>query len=58
MGEICGVVRANHLASRKVLEKAGLKFAREIADIENAPPSLLYTLSREEWQKTASPPSA
>lgn len=51
-------MRANHLASRKVLEKAGLKFAREIADIENAPPSLLYTLSREEWQKTASPPSA
>ncbi len=58
MGEICGVVRANHLASRKVLEKAGLQFVREIADIENAPPSLLYALSRDEWQKSAPHPSA
>jgi ribosomal-protein-alanine N-acetyltransferase len=47
--EISAVVRANHLASRKVLEKAGLRFINEIADIENAPPSLLYSLTLSEW---------
>ncbi|MDP1276673.1 GNAT family protein, partial [Klebsiella pneumoniae] len=47
--EISAVVRANHLASRKVLEKAGLRFINEIADIDNAPPSLLYSLTLSEW---------
>ena len=44
--EIVGVVRANHLASRKVLEKAGLKFIEEIKDFENLPASLMFSLSR------------
>lgn len=50
--EIVGVVRANHLASRKVLEKAGLKFIEEIKDFENLPASLMFSLSRDEWLKS------
>jgi [ribosomal protein S5]-alanine N-acetyltransferase len=46
---ISGVVRGNHLASQKVLTKAGLKYVREISDIDNAPPSLLFTLTLDEW---------
>ncbi|MCL7678994.1 N-acetyltransferase, partial [Klebsiella pneumoniae] len=42
-------VRGNHLASQKVLTKAGLKYVREISDIDNAPPSLLFTLTLDEW---------
>ncbi|WP_368541889.1 GNAT family N-acetyltransferase [Enterobacter soli] len=49
--EISAVVRSNHLASQKVLEKAGLKYIREIHDVKNAPPSLLYSLRIEAWRK-------
>lgn len=47
--EISAVVRKNHLVSQKVLTKAGLRYVREILDVQNAPPSLLFTLTREEW---------
>lgn len=50
LNEISGVVRRNHLASQKVLSKAGLKYIREIHDVDNAPPSLLFTLSLDEWR--------
>ncbi|ALB64875.1 GCN5-related N-acetyltransferase [Cronobacter condimenti 1330] len=50
LGEISAVVRSNHLASRKVLTHAGLQYVREIHDVKNAPPSLLYTLTRDGWR--------
>lgn len=46
---ITGVVRENHLASRRVLEKAGLTFLKKVNDLEGLPPSLMYTLTRREW---------
>lgn len=49
--EIAAVVRANHLASQKVLIKAGLRHVRDIHDVENAPPSMLFILSQEEWSQ-------
>ncbi|NIG74209.1 GNAT family N-acetyltransferase [Klebsiella sp. Ap-873] len=48
--EISATVRANHAASQAVLKKSGLKFVREIHDVKNASPSLLFTLLYEEWQ--------
>lgn len=47
--EISAVVRGNHLASQKVLQKTGLKYIREIDDVKDAPPSLLYSLTRDDW---------
>lgn len=47
--EVSAVVRRDHLASQKVLEKTGLKCIGEIDDVKDAPPSLLYSLSREAW---------
>ena len=47
--EISAVVRANHLASQNVLEKTGLRYVRDIHDIKDAPPSLLYSLTLTEW---------
>ncbi|WHU90001.1 GNAT family N-acetyltransferase (plasmid) [Pantoea agglomerans] len=49
--EIAAVVRANHLASQKVLIKAGLRHVRDIHDVENAPASMLFSLSQEEWKQ-------
>lgn len=47
--EISAVVRENHLASQKVLEKTGLRFIKKIHDVEDAPPSLLYSIKMHEW---------
>lgn len=47
--EISALVRRNHLASQRVLQKSGLCYSREISDIADAPPSLLFTLTREGW---------
>lgn len=47
--EISAVVRKNHLASQKVLHKTGLSYIREIYDVKDAPPSLLYTITFNEW---------
>ncbi len=51
--EISAVVRANHLASQKVLLKAGLRHIRDIHDVENAPASMLFSLKRDEWHHGA-----
>ncbi|MFW0699855.1 GNAT family N-acetyltransferase [Pantoea sp. R13S299] len=51
--EISAVVRANHLASQNVLIKAGLRHVRDIHDVENAPASMLFRLSRNEWNPKA-----
>lgn len=47
--EISAVVRENHLASQKVLQKTGLKFIKKIHDVKDAPPSLLYSIKMNEW---------
>ena len=47
--EISALVRRNHLASQRVLQKAGLRYSREVEDIADRPPSLLFTLTRESW---------
>lgn len=49
--EISAVVRANHLASQKVLTNAGLRHVRDIHDVKNAPASMLFTLTQEEWDQ-------
>lgn len=49
LAEISAVVRGNHLVSQKVLKKVGLKYIREIHDVKDAPPSLLYSLTLNEW---------
>ncbi|WP_288443989.1 GNAT family N-acetyltransferase [uncultured Pantoea sp.] len=51
LAEISAVVRANHLASQKVLTRAGLQYLREIHDVKSAPPSLLFTLTQDKWNK-------
>ncbi|HFZ8993374.1 TPA: GNAT family N-acetyltransferase [Citrobacter freundii] len=50
--EISAVVRKNHLASRKVLEKTGLRYIKDIHDVKDAPPSLLYSLTMSEWLRS------
>lgn len=47
--DISAVVRENHLASQKVLQKTGLRFIKKIHDVEDAPPSLLYSIKMHEW---------
>ena len=47
--EISAVVRPQHLASQKVLQKNGLSWVRDIHDVKDAPPSLLFSLSRHDW---------
>ncbi|MGK3125908.1 GNAT family N-acetyltransferase [Candidatus Pantoea formicae] len=49
--DISAVVRANHLASQKVLTNAGLRYIRDIHDVKNAPASMLFTLTHAEWNK-------
>lgn len=51
--EISAVVRENHLASRKVLMKTGLRYIKEIHDVKDAPPSLLYSLTVDEWLRNS-----
>lgn len=54
MPEISAIVRANHLASQKVLTNAGLRYVRDIYDVKNAPASMLFTLAYTEWDKSQS----
>lgn len=49
--EISATVRAHHVASQNVLKKSGLRFIREIHDVENAVPSMLFSLTKKEWLK-------
>lgn len=43
-------VRSHHQASIHVLEKTGLRFLKEIHDVDNAPPSLFYSITQQAWQ--------
>lgn len=54
LNEISAVVRPNHLASQKILTKAGLRYARDIHDVKNEPASMLFTLTLDEWNNTRS----
>ncbi|MFM2484430.1 GNAT family N-acetyltransferase [Celerinatantimonas yamalensis] len=51
---ISATVRENHIASQRVLEKAGLHFENSVKDIPDAPKSLVFNLSKQEWQATSS----
>ncbi len=42
--EIFALVRPNHVASIKVLEKSGMRLAGELADVENDRNSLVYQI--------------
>ncbi len=44
--EIFALVRPHHLASIRVLEKAGMKLAGELADVANEQNSLVYCIKR------------
>lgn len=47
--EIVGVVREDHMASRKVLEKSGLKFLKKVSDFEGLPPSMMFQITLNDW---------
>ncbi|EBS2691519.1 GNAT family N-acetyltransferase [Salmonella enterica subsp. enterica serovar Newport] len=47
--EIVGVTRENNLASKRVLEKVGMKFIQKIVNDENLPAELMFNLSYDEW---------
>lgn len=47
--EVSAVVRENHMASRRILEKTGLRYVKDIHDVKDASPSLLYSLTMNEW---------
>lgn len=49
--DIVGVVRENHLASRRVLEKSGMTLLEKVIDPEGFPPNLMFRITREEWTK-------
>ncbi|CAI0948034.1 Uncharacterised protein [Serratia entomophila] len=55
LDEISAVVRENHQASRRVLEKAGLRLVDTLDDVPGAAPSLIYTLPRSDYQGRSSP---
>ena len=54
LAEISAVVRPNHLASQKILTKAGLRFSRNIHDVKNEPASMLFTVTLDEWNNALS----
>ena len=54
LAEISSVVRPNHLASQKLLIKAGLRYVRDIHNEKNEPASMLFTLTLDEWNNTLS----
>lgn len=47
--DIVGVVRENHLASKRVLEKVGMTFIERVTDTDNLPAGLVYRLYRHDW---------
>lgn len=47
---ISASVRRPHQASIRVLEKTGLRFIDETYDVDNAPPSLFYSINHKAWQ--------
>lgn len=51
LADIFAVVRQHHLASQRVLEKIGLRQVGEVHDVPNAPSSLVYRLTQDEWRQ-------
>ncbi|MGC6203888.1 GNAT family N-acetyltransferase [Citrobacter werkmanii] len=47
--EIIGVTRENNIASKKVLEKSGMRFVERIMNDETLPAELIFSLSYDEW---------
>ncbi|EJX4926795.1 GNAT family N-acetyltransferase [Salmonella enterica] len=47
--EIVAVVREDNLASKKVLEKVGMRFIKRIVNDENLPAELIFSLSYDEY---------
>lgn len=47
--EIVGVVRENHLASKRVLEKVGMTFVERITNNDNLPAELKFCILRTGW---------
>lgn len=37
------------VSRRAMLQKSGLRYVKEIHDVKDAPPSLLYSISVDEW---------
>ncbi|GAB6261123.1 GNAT family N-acetyltransferase [Photobacterium sp. R1] len=48
--QISARVRANHLASLQVLKKSGFRNEQTIQDVKDAPASLLFHMSKAEWE--------
>ncbi|MEZ3498545.1 GNAT family N-acetyltransferase [Pantoea sp. KPR_PJ] len=51
LADVVGVTRENHLASRRVLEKAGLVLTQRIENLDDPPANLMFTLTREAWTR-------
>jgi hypothetical protein len=49
--EISAVVRGKPRGIAESSSKAGLKYIKEIYDVKDAPPSLLFSLTHGEWLK-------
>lgn len=47
--EIVGVVRENHRASQRVLEKSGMKFLERVSAPDDPPASLMFSITYEQW---------
>ncbi|KDM89871.1 GNAT family acetyltraansferase [Photobacterium galatheae] len=51
--QISARVRENHLASIQVLKKSGFRNEKKIQDVMDAPASLLFQISKTEWEASA-----
>lgn len=49
--EIVGVVRENHSASRRVLEKVGMTFLERVFNPQDPPASLMFNITRQQWRE-------
>lgn len=53
--EVTAVVRPSHIASQRVLEKSGMKAVATVKDVPGAPPSQVYRLTAQQWQRAVNP---
>jgi len=60
--EECGLqvidaaVRANHLPSQRVLEKAGFTVSGQVYDVPDAPASLTFEITLAQWRDAQGTP--
>ena len=47
--DISATVRPDHIISQNVLKKSGFRYIRDIQDVDNMPPSQLFTITFDEW---------